>query len=54
MRAATTILSGLMVVLGVTMISIALARGGGPAAFGVVMGVLFAAAGVLRLWAEHR
>jgi hypothetical protein len=54
MRLATAILSGVMVVLGVTMISLAIARGGGPLAFGVIMGVLFVAAGVMRLWAENR
>ena len=54
MKTATGLLSLLMVVLGVAMVVSAIARGGGPLAFGVVIGVLFVAAGVLRLAAERR
>jgi hypothetical protein len=51
----TTLMSGLMIALGVAMIAITLSRGGGPAAFGLLIGVLFVAAGGGRLWAQrHR
>ena len=43
-----------MVLLGVAMIVRTLAAGGGPVAVGIVMGVLFVAAGAGRLWAERR
>ena len=46
---ATILLSGALVVLGVVMIVGAVAGGGGPLANGVVVGVLFCAAGVARI-----
>lgn len=49
-RTATRVLSGLMVVIGVAIVATTLARGGGPAAVGVVVGVLFVAAGAARLY----
>ena len=54
MTAATTVLSALMVVLGVAMMVRAVAGGGGPLAFGLVLGVLFVVAGAARLWAGRR
>jgi hypothetical protein len=36
--------------LGVAMLVTTIARGGGPLAFGVVMGVLFVVGGALRLY----
>ena len=55
MTAATTVLSSLMVLIGVAMIVVTLARGGGPLAVGLLVGVLFIAAGGGRLWAQrHR
>jgi hypothetical protein len=48
--ASTRVLSALIVVLGVTMIVLSLARGGGPLALGVVLGTMLAAIGALRLW----
>jgi hypothetical protein len=54
MTAATTLLSLLMVVLGVAMIAITLSRGGGPLAVGILFGVLFVLAGGGRLWAQRR
>jgi hypothetical protein len=51
---ATCVLSGLMVALGVAMIVVTLAAGGGPLAAGIVFGVLFVAAGAGRLWLERR
>ena len=54
MSPITAILSGLMVLLGLAMIVQTLAGGGGPLAVGIVLGVLFVAAGAGRLWAERR
>lgn len=49
-RSGTRTLSALMFVLGLAMIVSTLARGGGPLAIGMVMGVLFTAAGGGRLY----
>jgi hypothetical protein len=54
MSAITALLSGLMVVIGFAMIVRTLAAGGGPLAAGLLMGLLFVAAGAGRLWAERR
>jgi hypothetical protein len=48
--ASTRVLSALTVVLGLAMVVLALARGGGPLALGVVLGMLLAVIGALRLW----
>jgi hypothetical protein len=50
---ATTAMSAVMVVLGVAILVTTLARGGGPLAIGVLLGVLFVAAGVGRLYVER-
>ena len=42
-------LNALLCLIGVAMVVATLARGGGPLALGVVLGVLFAALGALRL-----
>ena len=47
---STRLLSALLVGVGLAMIGAALARGGGPAAVGVVLGALFACVGAGRLW----
>jgi hypothetical protein len=52
--AVTVVLSLAMVALGVAMIAVTLSRGGGPAAFGIVVGLLFIAAGGGRLWVQRR
>jgi hypothetical protein len=52
--AATAVMSVLIIVLGVAMIIVTLTRGGGPVAFGIVVGLLFVAAGGGRLWAQLR
>jgi hypothetical protein len=52
--AATLLLSALLVIIGVVMVVSTIARGGGPLASGVILGVLFTAAGALRLWATSR
>jgi hypothetical protein len=50
----TTLLSGLMVLIGLAIIVRTLAAGGGPLAVGLLMGLLFVAAGAGRLWVERR
>jgi hypothetical protein len=52
--ASSRALSALLLVVGVAMVVAALTRGGGPLAFGVVLGVLFAALGAARLWLATR
>ena len=54
MTAATAFLSAAMVVLGVVMIVLTLARGGGLTAVGIVFGVLFILAGGGRLLVQRR
>jgi hypothetical protein len=54
MSPITLVLSGLMVLIGLAMIVRTVAGGGGPVAVGVVMGLLFVAAGAGRLWVERR
>jgi hypothetical protein len=49
-HASTRMLSALLLVLGVTMVVTAIARGGGALALGVVVGALFALLGGARLW----
>jgi hypothetical protein len=44
------VLGGLLSIVGVSMVVSTLTRGGGPLALGVVVGVLFAALGVARVW----
>ena len=50
---ATRLLAMAMVVIGVAMVVRALFGGGGALAIGVVVGVLFIAAGAGRLWAAR-
>jgi hypothetical protein len=49
---ATTqrLLSLLLCAVGVVMVVSTLARGGGPLAIGVIVGVMFALLGAARLW----
>jgi hypothetical protein len=51
---ATQLLSLLMIVIGVAMIVRTLVAGGGAIALGLLLGVLFVAAGAGRLYAERR
>jgi hypothetical protein len=44
------VLGGLLSVVGVAMVVATLARGGGPLALGMIVGVLFVALGVARIW----
>jgi hypothetical protein len=50
----TIVLSALMVVIGVAIIVRTVAAGGGPVALGLLLGLLFVAAGAGRLYAERR
>lgn len=50
----TTVLPALMVLVGLAIVVRTLAEGGGPVATGIVLGLLFCAAGGLRLYAERR
>lgn len=54
MTSITVVMSLLMIGLGVAMIAITLSNGGGPGAFGLVIGLLFVAAGGGRLWVSRR
>ncbi|MDQ3632489.1 MAG: hypothetical protein M3417_14720 [Actinomycetota bacterium] len=53
-RSATTVLSGLMVVLGVAIIVRTVAAGGSPISVGLLLGVLFVLAGGGRLYLAAR
>jgi hypothetical protein len=53
-RSSTRVLSLAMVVLGVALIVRTLAAGGGAVAIGVVLGILFVAAGGARLYLQAR
>ena len=53
-RLATLVLSAAMLVLGLAIIAVTLANGGGPLALGILLGVLFAAAGGGRLYVTWR
>jgi hypothetical protein len=54
MNAITLVMSLLMIGLGVAMIAVTLTNGGGPVAFGIIIGLLFVAAGGGRLWVLRR
>ena len=54
MSPVTMVLSSVLVLLGVGILVRTIAAGGGPGAVGILMGVLFVAAGAGRLWAERR
>jgi hypothetical protein len=49
-RAATRVLSLVMIAIGVALIVRTIVAGGGAAAFGILIGVLFVAAGAGRLY----
>jgi hypothetical protein len=48
--ASTRVLSTVLLLIGVAMVVLALAQGGGPLALGVILGVLLALVGAGRLW----
>jgi len=47
-RASTRVVGAITFLLGLTMIAVTLARGGGPLAVGVVAGALFVVLGAIR------
>ena len=47
-RASTRLIGAVTFLIGLTMIVVTLARGGGPAAVGVIGGLLFAVLGAVR------
>ena len=53
-RASTRAMSVVMVAIGLALLGSTVARGGGPLAVGVVLGVLFCALGAGRLYLEAR
>jgi hypothetical protein len=53
-RESTRAVGAIVCLLGVAMVVITLARGGGPLAVGVVVGVAFAALGALRIVVANR
>lgn len=46
--------SAIFIALGLLLLVVTLANGGGPASTGVLLGVVFLAVGVLRLWLATR
>ena len=50
MRALTLLTSGLMVFIGLAIVVRTIAAGGGAAALGILLGILFVLAGGGRLW----
>lgn len=52
-RTVTTFTSGLLVVLGVAILVRTITAGGGPLSIGVLLGVLFVAAGAGRIWVSR-
>jgi hypothetical protein len=53
-RSSSIVLSGAMVVIGIAMLVVTIASGGGPLAIGVLLGLLFVVAGGGRLWFTRR
>jgi hypothetical protein len=51
---STRVMSILMVVIGIALVVRTLTAGGGPIAVGVLLGVLFIAAGGARLYLQFR
>jgi hypothetical protein len=53
-QSSTRVMSSLMIVIGVALLVRTIVAGGGAAAVGVLLGVLFVAAGAGRLYLQHR
>jgi hypothetical protein len=53
-RGATRLLSFAMVLIGLVMVGATLSGGGGPLSYGMVLGLLFVAAGAGRLYVARR
>ena len=54
MSGAAQLLAALMMLVGVAIVVRTVAAGGGPLAVGLILGVLFIAAGAARLYVERR
>jgi hypothetical protein len=50
----TLAMSAVMIVLGLALVVRTLTEGGGPLAIGMLLGVLFVAAGLGRIWVSRR
>ncbi len=48
--ASTRLLSGALLLVGVAMIASTIARGGGPLAVGILLGLMLVVVGAARLW----
>lgn len=53
-NASTRVLSAVLLVVGIAMVVLALARGGGPLALGAIVGTMFTLLGAGRLWLALR
>jgi hypothetical protein len=53
-RESTRAVGAIICVLGIVMVVVTLARGGGPLALGVIVGVAFAVLGALRVIIANR
>jgi hypothetical protein len=53
-RESSRALGAFLCVLGIVMVVVTLAKGGGPLALGVVLGVIFAVLGALRIVLVNR
>ena len=53
-RSYTRLMSAILIVLGIVLVIRTISAGGGPAAAGVLLGVLFVLAGAGRLYLQYR
>ena len=53
-RSYTRVMSVILIVLGIVLVVRTLSAGGGPAAAGVLLGILFVLAGAGRLYLQYR
>ncbi len=53
-QSSTRVMSLVMIVIGIALVVRTLAAGGGAAALGILLGVLFVAAGAGRLYLQSR
>lgn len=53
-RESTRAVGAIICLLGIAMVGVTLARGGGPLALGVIVGVAFAVLGALRVVIANR
>jgi hypothetical protein len=53
-QGAVRTFSAIFVAIGLLLLIVTLANGGGPASVGVLLGLVFVAVGALRLWISGR